>query len=160
MTNVVKDNNEMKTQITIIIFAAICPLLLLASPALPSAVQVPGSCDAALYSGIAHPSLAFSKRKTWKRLIKMAWKENPEKSKSGEGIALGGMLLGIGAILTFLAGSLLFIPVGIAGFILSIIGLKRCWHKKGPGRIYATLGILLFIFTAAAVGALIALFNY
>lgn len=150
----------MKTQITIILFAAICPLLLSASPALPSAAQVPGCCDAALYSGIEHPNLALSKRKAWKRLIKMAWQEKTGKSKSGEGIALGGLLLSIGAILTFLGGSLLFIPVGIAGFILCIIGLKRCWHKKGPGRIYAALGILLFIFTAAAIGVLIALFNY
>ncbi len=149
----------MTPKIYFILIAFICPLFIrtaLAASHLPMSIA---SCPS-FFTKVDTPKYGFGKKVYLKSMLKkIAWKEKPDKAAKSKKIALLGLLLSIGAVVTLFNGSILFIPLGLAGLILSIIGLKRTWRIKGPSKVYAMIGILLFIVTAAGIGILIALLN-
>ena len=75
--------------------------------------------------------------------------------RSGNGLAVAGMVLGIIALVTFWA---IFIsaPCGLVGLVLSILGMKKA-KKVGSGKGMAITGLVLSILAILATVGLIVL---
>jgi hypothetical protein len=81
-----------------------------------------------------------------KRIARMAEKQ---KKSEGRGLAVAGLVLGLvtagGWLLSPLVGLLITLPLGIVGFILSLIGFRksRAWHNVRTTRALAILGMII-----------------
>jgi hypothetical protein len=85
-------------------------------------------------------------RKWAKRIARMAEKR---KEGDGRGLAVAGLVLGLvtvgGWLLSPLIGLLITLPLGIVGFILSLIGFRksRSWQNVRTTRSLAILGLII-----------------
>ncbi len=150
---------EMKLKNYFILIAIVCPFFIRTALAM-SHLHTPIASYPHSFNKVDTPKYDFGKNIYSKYIYKKKFrKDNTTSAAKSKRVALLGLLFSLGAVVSFFNGSFIFIPAGLAGLILSIIGLKKTWRVKGPSKAYAIIGILLFIVTAAGAGILIALLN-
>lgn len=101
-------------------------------------------------------------RVTENRLLKYLKKHTPKSGDSkGKKSAILGLIFGVTGVFFFISLlNLIWIPLGLAGLVLSIIGLIKGWNNTWTIKGLAIAGIVLNTFLCVGTVALLVLFSW